>query len=453
MPNLTSPNTNIPLVIMKMTIFLVPGMVSMVILNLTDTYFVSRLGTEPLTGISFTFPIVFLFGQATIGLGIGLTTSAANAIGKNRFKLAKSQASVAVWMCLVISALLIPFLLLMTTPVYRFLGAEGEALKMASDYTYIWIFGLPFFTTSIISNSAIRATGDTWPSSLPMIYAAVINIALDPILIFGLFFFPAMGINGAAIATIFARFIALLVSLYYLRKRTKLLGKPPLIPRHVIYHLKSILHAGLPTTVMKTFLAMSFSIVTLIIASFDVDAVAAYGVGSRLQAFAALPTFALSIVILTFTSQNYAAGQYKRIRQAIRFTHLLGLSWGLICTVVLFTLARPIADAFTNDPQVHRDLIDFLRIATLGYAPLAIVIVVSNELVGINHAYAGAIVGLLKHIFLYSLVIYLGGLLFGVPGLFWGMVTTNVVVAIAGLIVLRIAMRHYEKCHLAFKAK
>ena len=434
-PNLTA--GNIPLAILRMTILLVPGMVSMVILNLSDTYFVSRLGTAPLAGITFTFPIVFLAGQASLGIGTGLTTSAAAAIGRKRRNLAKAQSSLAVIIAAAFSILLIPPLLYLNRPLLYLLGARGLPLELAADYMFVWYFGLPFFITTIIANSAIRATGDTWLSSIPMITAAVVNIALDPLLIFGLFFFPELGITGAAVATVTSRMISLAVALHFLFHNSKLLGRPPLLPKHITYNLTQILRPGLPTMFMKTVLALSISVVTIIIASFSTDALAAYGVGARFQACFALPTVALSIAILTFTSQNHAANHPKRVRAAFRFTHRLAVSWGILSLITLSSLAQPLTRLFTSDPEVQSALILFLRIAPLGYAQLSLVIIISNELIGIGRPYAGATIGLLKHLFLYALLIYLGGVLLGIPGLFWGMVAANSLVAVAALLYLR----------------
>ncbi|WP_432798139.1 MATE family efflux transporter [Poriferisphaera sp. WC338] len=438
-PNLTT--GNIQRAILRMTFLLIPGMISLVILNLTDTFFVARLGTDPLTGISFTFPIIFLVGQASLGLGTGLTASAAAAIGRKRHHLARAQSSIAITLTFTLTAFLIPILILIDRPILKLLGANNLPLELAESYMTVWFIGIPFFVTTIIANAAIRATGDTWSSSIPMIVAAIINVVLDPLLIFGLLFFPKLGITGAAVATVFSRFIALLIALHFLYHKSKLLGRPPLIIKHIIYNLRQILHPAIPTTIMKTVLALSISIVTAIIASFSEDAVAAYGVGARFQAFFALPTVALSIVILAFASQNHAAKQHHRVKIAFRFTHQLAIAWGIFSLILLNLFAVPLTNLFTQDPEVHRALIDFLRIAPLGYAQLALVIIISNELVGIGRPYAGATIGLLKHVFLYALLIYLGGLLLGIPGLFWGMVATNTIIAIIAAIYLRLTFK------------
>ena len=439
--NLVTSPQSIPLVVFRMTLLLLPGMLSIVILNLTDTYFVARLGTDPLAGISFTFPIVFLFGQLALGLGIGLTTSAATALGRSRHDLATSQSSLFITLICIISLLLVPILLALDRPILALLGARSLPQTLASQYMFIWYLGLPFFAGSIIANAAIRATGDTWSASLPMVVAAIVNIILDPVLIFGFTFIPPLGIRGAAIATITARLAAFLLSLHILYHKEKLLSLPPTSPRHIIFHLRHILHAGIPTAIMKSFLALSIAIVTAIIASFSTSAVAAYGVGSRLQAFAAMPTFALATAILTFAAQNHAAHRHDRIQSAFKFTHTLAISWGLFCLALLASSSSLLADLFTSDPSVYRALRDFLRIAPLGYAPLALTIVISSEFIAINHPYRGAIVGILKHIFVYAPFIYIGGRFFGIPGLFWGMVVANTTVCILGYTWLKLTFQ------------
>jgi putative MATE family efflux protein len=175
-------------------------MMGMVIFNLTDTFFLGRLGVKPLAAISFTFPVImFLNG---IGQGIGIGTSSLvsrHVIIAHRDEI-RTMASSALLLGLLVVIFFVLFGMLTTRPLFSLLGASGEILEYVHDYMSIWYLGVPFVVLPMVGNNIVRATGDTFTPGIIMLTSAVINAVLDPLLIFGIGPFPEMGMKGASMA-------------------------------------------------------------------------------------------------------------------------------------------------------------------------------------------------------------------------------------------------------------
>ena len=200
------------------------GMIMLMMFNIVDTFFISLLGTEPLAAVSFTFPVTFTVISLAIGLGIGTSAVIAKALGSNKIDEARFDASISILVAvvLVLALSLIGYLLI--DPVFTLLGAGQQVLPLIHDYMNIWFIGSVFLITPMIGNSVLRASGDTKTPSIVMGGAGLINAILDPMLIFGFGPIPAMGIQGAAIASVIAWAVAVVIILYILIVKKRLLS-------------------------------------------------------------------------------------------------------------------------------------------------------------------------------------------------------------------------------------
>ena len=208
----------------KMTIPMIFGMVTLMMFNIVDTFFISMLGTEPLAAVSFTFPVTFTVISLAIGLGIGTSAVIAKALGSNKIEEARFDASVSLIVALLLVILLSFVGYLLIDPIFTLLGAGQLVLPLIHDYMNIWFIGSVFLITPMIGNSVLRASGDTKTPSIVMGGAGLINAILDPILIFGWGPVPALGIQGAAIASVIAWGVAVIIILYVLGVKKRLLS-------------------------------------------------------------------------------------------------------------------------------------------------------------------------------------------------------------------------------------
>ena len=208
----------------RMAVPMVFGMLGIVVFNLADTFFVAQLGTPELAALSFTFPVVLVVGSIAMGLGVGVSAVISRAIGKgdhNRVQRLTTDSLVLALLIVVVAVILGIFTI---NPLFTQLGATPEIIALIRQYMTIWYLGAVFVIVPMVGNNAIRATGDTKTPGMIMVVAAAINIVLDPLLIFGLGPFPMLGLKGAAIATVIARATTLIVALWVLIYRDKMVS-------------------------------------------------------------------------------------------------------------------------------------------------------------------------------------------------------------------------------------
>ncbi len=267
--------------IVRLTFQMTAGILGMVAFNLTDTFFVSRLGTSELAALSFTFAVVLVLTRLAMGIGIGASSVISRAIGVGDWRSVRRITTDSLILSISLVIVLSAVGLTTIRPLFRLLGASDEILPLVARYMKIWYFGLPFVVFPMVSNNAIRATGDMKTPALIMLTAVAVNGVLDPLLIFGIGPFPRMGLEGAATATVIGRAVTFTVSFYVVFRRLGMITfeKPSLA--EMIDSWKRILFIGLPSAATRIILPLGIGVVTRIAAEFGPRAVAAIGVSYR----------------------------------------------------------------------------------------------------------------------------------------------------------------------------
>ena len=366
---------NVGLGLIKLTLPMIWGVFAVIGFSLADTYFVAQLGTKELAAMSFTFPVVTILGSIAMGLGTGTASIIGRAIGQEDRDRVQRLTTDSLVLSLIIVAFFAVLGLTTIKPLFAALGAEGEVLALVQDYMTIWYWGIVCLVIPLIGNSAIRALGNTAVPSLIMTIAAAVNVALDPVFIFGWGPFPALGIKGAALATVISRATTLIASLAFLHYRERLLlfSFPSL--KMLFKNWTSILSVGIPAAATSIISPLSVGLITSLIASYGSEAIAGFGLASRVEAMALIVPLALSASIGPFVGQNWGAQEYGRVHKAIRWSLLFCLGWGLMVAIVLGMEAPAIASWFDNDLEVVNSAVNYLRIVPLSYGALAVVFV------------------------------------------------------------------------------
>ena len=351
----------------KMAGAMLVGMFAVAAFNITDTYFVARLGTRQLAAMSFTFPVVMLVGGIAIGIGVGATAVISRIIGQGRTDQVRQLTTDALLLALAVVAGLVALGLLTIRPLFGLLGATAETMPFVEQYMRIWYVGTIFVVVPMVGNSAIRATGDmVWPSVI-MVVDLGLNIVLDPPLIFGFGPVPAMGVSGAALATVLCRALSLPASLYVLGRRKGMLTLEPPSLRRLRASWKRILHVGLPAAATHMLMPVSAGVLVRIVSWSGTAAVAAFGAGSRIERLVVMPLMALGVSMVPFVGQNRGAGKFQRIRQAHKAAWRFSVSWGLACALLLALFSGAASRLFSSDPAVCRYLSLLLCVAPLAY--------------------------------------------------------------------------------------
>ncbi len=209
--------------ILQLTAPMLIALFTMMGFNIVDTYYVAQLGTEQLAAMSFTFAVVMSVQSISMGVGMGTTAVIARVIGEGDTTTVRRLTMDAIMLGIVIALTITVVGLLTINLLFGALGAEGIVLEYVGQYMSIWYLGLALIVVPQVGNSSIRATGDTKTPAMIMISVLLVNIVLDPLLIFGLGPFPELGLQGAALATLTAQGIALIIGVAVLRKRKLLL--------------------------------------------------------------------------------------------------------------------------------------------------------------------------------------------------------------------------------------
>jgi len=424
-------------ILFNMTVPMIFGMVGMVAFNLVDTFFVGQLGTEELAALSFTFPIIMVIGSLAMGIGVGSSAVISKAIGRGDHHKVQRLTTDSLILSLIMVAFFVLIGMLTIEPLFRLLGATPDIIPLIREYMIIWYPGVLFLIIPMVGNNAIRATGDTKTPSVIMLVAVFVNIVLDPILIFGLGPFPMLGLTGAAIATVFARAITLIVALWvlYYRDRMITFDMPPV--KTIIDSWKSILYIGLPVAATRLLSPIAMGIIIALIATYGHEAVAAFGVGIRIEFLAMTVIFALSTVIGPFVGQNLGAARYDRVKLGVKYSNGFSLIWGVVMFALLAVTARPVASIFNDDPVVISIIMLYLWIVPIGYALFGVFQISTITLNVLNKPVPAALLMVIQMFVLYIPLAYLGSYLFGLTGIFGAIVLAYSLSGMASHFVLK----------------
>ncbi len=429
----------------RMTIPMMFGILSMVVFNLTDTFFVSKLGTNTLAAMSFTFPVIFVIHSIAMGLGVGVSAVISRVIGSGDYDQVRRLTTDSLALSLFVVGIFVVTGLLTVDPLFRALGATDEIIPLIKQYMYVWYAGVLFVVIPMVGNSAIRATGDTKTPSIIMIVAMTVNLVLDPLLIFGIGPFPRMELAGAALATVIARASALVVSLWVLAFREKMLSLVQLPIRHHIRSWKSVLYIGLPTAGTNVIVPVAAGIIIRMVAGYGPESVAALGVATRVDPIALAVIFALSASLGPFVGQNVGAARFDRVREGMWLSQKFAFGWGIVMLLFLAAAARPIASLFSDSPEVVNTTVKYFRLVPIGYGLQSVLLLSNTALNVLKKPLHSALLILIQMFLLYIPLAHLGSRLIGIPGIFMAAPVANCLAGIAAFLWLKRVIKREEQ--------
>jgi MATE family, multidrug efflux pump len=319
-------------------------------------------------------------------------------------------------------------------------------ISLIRGFMLILYSGVPFVVVGMVGMASMRATGDTRLPSKLMIMAAILNVVLDPILIFGLGPIPALGLNGAATAALLARGALFVGSLYFLRYRLNMVSFNRPDPAELRKSWRDILHVGIPAAGTNAIVPIATAIITALIAVFGPHTVAGFGVASRIESLVLVMFYALSAVIGPFVGQNLSAGKGERILEALRLCMWFCVLSGLIVAGLLAMAAGFLPTLFSDSDTVVGVARLYLLIAPLGYAGYGMVMTINATFNGLGQPMPGVAVSLMRTILLYVPLALLGRHFYGIVGIFAAYAAANV---ITGFVAYFWARRTVRKLALA----
>lgn len=440
---------SIPQKLIQLTLPMMVGIISMVAFNLIDTYYVGKLGKTELAALSFTFPVIMVIFSIIQGLGIGATTLISKSIGKGDQKKAARETTDSIILTLLLTGIFVILGLFTIEPTFNLLGADGRTSHLAEEYMQIWYFTLFFVSVPFVGNSAIRSAGDARTPAWIMLFAVLVNAILDPILIFGYLGSPALGLRGAAIATAISRGLTMILSFYILIKREKLITFEIPTLKVLTGCWKSILYVAVPSGLARLVVPLTTGIITALLATYGEYAVAAFGVGSRLEFLASSILFALAASIGPFVGQNIGKGRLDRVRQAVHLSCWFGFFWGLFAWALLAIFSRPIAAIFNENPDVIRSVQQYLWIVPAGFGMQGVLSVINSHLNTINKPVQASLIIIVQMIVLGLPAMYVGKLLADIQGIFMGLALTYIFGGILSIFMNNLIMSRLQRVRLS----
>ena len=352
--------------------------------NVVDSAYLARMpagGETALTALSLAFPVQLFMVAVSIGTGVGTNDMLAKLLGLGDKDRADAAVGNAQFLALVISAAIMLFSAFGVVPYVNSQSAGGsisaEVLRQAIDYLHICCgipFGIVFFS---VYEKTLQATGRSLWSTIAQISGAVVNIVLDPFLIYGWCGLPAMGVRGAAWATVIGQLVSMGLGLAFHRRLNVELDNSLRYwkPRWDV--IRSIYAIGLPAIVSQALLTVMTYSLNLILAGMPQvgqNAVTVYGLYYKIQQLIIFAAFGVRDAITPVVAFNYGLRSRPRVQQGIR--------WGLIYTAALMllgcvgveALAQPLAGLFSLSEATHAMCVDCMRIISLGFLPAGLCI-------------------------------------------------------------------------------
>ncbi|MBR3644013.1 MAG: MATE family efflux transporter, partial [Parasporobacterium sp.] len=378
-----------------------PAMFSMLIqalYNVVDSYFVSQYSDKALAAVSLAMPLQNLMISFSVGTAVGVTSLISRRLGEKRREEAGSAASHGILLAIFTSLIFAIYGAFFSTPFFRLFESDTEIITMGDTYLTIrCVFSVGMFVSTMLEKT-LQATGNMiWPMIFQLI-GAVTNIVLDPIFIFGYLGLPAMGVSGAAIATVLGQWVCMVVCII-----VTLRGKHEIEIRFRGFRLngriiKDIYAVGLPAIVMQAIGTVMNIALNGILSSFSTAAYTVFGLYFKLQSFVFMPVFGLTQGLLPIMGYNFGARNKKRLLSALKNGIMIALAVMAAGMIVFMVFPRELISIFNPSEEMLKIGIPALRIICSCFISAALGIVISNLFQAMGHGTYSLIISVMRQL-------------------------------------------------------
>ncbi|PWE17275.1 MATE family efflux transporter [Marinicauda salina] len=432
------------------------GIVAMMAVGVVDAYWVGKLGTAEQAAVQFVFPVSMAVMSISIGLGAGAVSVVSRAAGRGDHGRTARLATDAIALAFIVVLATSILGIAVIDPLFTMLGATEAMMPHVRDFMTIWFAGIVFIVGPMIASNLLRALGDAIIPSAIMILAAVLNMGLDPLMIFGWGPVPALGVQGAAAATLISNLVVFVISMAILVFREKLIDLTWPGWDELFWNWREIARVGLPASGSNMINPISMSIAFAAMARFGEAAVGGLGVAMRVEAFAIIPLFALSASIGPVAGQNGGAGHTDRVREAFARSFMFCAGWSLALAVVLFFLGGWLSGLFLPSAEGRAVAAFYWTIVPFTVMGYGIAMAASAGFNGLGRPIYGIAINIFRGFVLMAPLTWVIGSALGSDGVVYGIAAANLITAVlAVLFVLRVAplTAHEGKARPAKAAK
>ncbi len=403
----------------QMTLPMLAGLLAIMSCHLVDSAFIGQLGPSQLTAIGFTPPIYQLIIGVQVGLGIATTSVISITLGAQNKQNAKQLASLVIITGFILILALCFIIWSVQDSIVLMLGAQPEILPLIHEYWMPWLVSCWLGAMLYFGYSIFRAYGETLLPGLLMILTSLINIILDPVFIFAL----DMGLAGAAWASCAAFGIGCLILYYQMIKREFL--SLPTQQEQVIDGFNRIFSFLTPSMLSQFIPPLSAMLATIVISSHGDLAVAAWGLGSRLELFSIIIVLALTMAMPPIVGRLRGSNSFDQIHQLVKASVIFVLVWQLVVSLLLITFSSMIGGLFTDDRDIMDILSSYLWFLPLSFGALGVCMIMVSVCSALGTPRTSLIISIVRLFACYLPLLWIGSELGGPSGLFIGAMTGN----------------------------
>lgn len=401
----------------------VPIVISMLVgalYNIVDSIFVARLGEEALASVGLIFPIQNFMIAVAAGTGVGINSLLSRRLGEKNGKaaseVAKNGLVLAVFSWLGTALLAFFF----TKPFVAFFASGSVTpamLKMAESYMLVVCMGSFGVYLGITLERLLMATGSTMYSMTSHLVGAVTNIILDPIMIFGLFGFPKMGVTGAALATIIGQVFGVLVAAWANFAKNKEIDLSFKNFKPSLDVIKSIYHVGLPSIIMQSIGSVMIFFMNSLLVGFGSTPVSVFSIYFKLNSFIIMPVLGFYNGMIPIVAYNYGAKNRKRIEDTIRLCCLICFGIMLFGTALFWIMPKTLMSLFNANTAMAQMGADCIRIISISFPTAAFSIVLSGVFQAMGKGVYSLIISIVRQLLFLLPSAFVLSRLFGIPAI------------------------------------
>lgn len=405
--------------LVTMSLPMVISMIVQALYNIVDSIFVSRLSEDALTAVSMAFPMQNLMISVAVGTGVGINAMLSRALGEKKFEAANKTAENGIFIEVLGYVLFLLIGIFVTKPFFLAQAGAGDIANMGIEYTRICLLMSFGIFMQIGFERILQSTRRTIFTMITQSTGAIINIILDPILIFGLFGMPKMGVAGAAIATVTGQICAAILAITFnLTKNPDVHISFKGFKPQIIF-VKNILSVGIPSIIMSSVgSAMTFGMNKILI-TFSSTAVAVFGVYFKLNSFVFMPVFGLNNGMVPIVSYNYGAQNKKRLTKTIKLAIMYAVCIMFIGIMLFQFIPDVLLRLFDASDHMLEIGIPALRVISLSFAFAGICIVISSSLQALGHGFLSMMISITRQLIILLPSAYILAKFGGIHAVWW----------------------------------
>lgn len=422
----------------------VPIMISMLIqalYNIVDSMFVARVSETALTAVSLCYPVQMIMVAVACGTAVGMNTPLARYLGEGKYSEANQTALHGIFLAVCNGILFALLGFFFSDAFVRFFSSDPQTVAMGASYLRICtIFSFGIFI-QITYERIMQATGNTIYNMVIQIIGALTNIVLDPIFIFGYFGIPAMGVTGAAVATVAGQMFAMILGIVVTQKKITAvridLKQWSFNPRTI----RQIYRVGLPAILMQSITSFMTVFMNLILMPFSALAVSVFSIYYKLQQFLLMAIMGMTCALIPIISYNYGAGKKARILEAIRFSLVISVVVMAAGTVVFQLWPEQLLYLFDAKETMLEIGIPALRIISTSFVFVGISMVLCSAFQALEYEKMSLLITLLRQLVLLIPLTWVFAQMFGLNHCWWAFLITEILCAAVSLRFLAVMKR------------